>query len=162
MRIHISTAVTLCAAAIFFLPSAAGGQRGSRSRTINAEGLFTFRLPVGFKESEMGIDIFMRGYERGRARFLFVCGDSASSEYDEKKVLHAHETWTTIDGKRASIRTFIYRWTRTPVYVTELNVGDWCADQVELYMGMESPNRADVQMAQRIFRSVKFLKSGCA
>ena len=136
-------------------------QRHSRWRTINADGLFTFRLPLGFKETEMGIDIYMRAYARGRARFLFVCGDSASSEYDDKTVRQAHESSTTIDGKRASTRTFTYRWTQKRVYVTELNVGDWRADRVELYMGMESPNRADIQIAQQIFRSVKFLKSGC-
>ncbi len=70
----------------YFLATSAAAQRNNRSQTITAEGLFTFRLPVGFKESKTGVDSFMRGYQRGRARFIFVCGDSASHEYDEKNM----------------------------------------------------------------------------
>jgi hypothetical protein len=33
---------------------------------------------------------------------------------------------------------------------------------MELYMGMDSPNRTDIQIAKQIFSSVKFLKTGCA
>lgn len=159
MRFRISVVVTIFISAIF--PVAAESQRRARSQTINAESLFTFRLPVGFKQTETGVDVFMRAYARGRARFVFVCGDSGSSEYDEKLMRYAHEAGTTVDGKRGSIRIFMYRWPHKSVYVTDLNVGDWRANRVELYMSMESPNRADVQIAQKIFRSVKFLKSGC-
>ena len=165
MRIHIPNLPTISVAAIFivFVTSAAAERADhSRWKTINAEGLFTFRLPVAFKQSEMGIDTYMRGYQRGRARFIFVCGDSASDEYDEKTMRHASEASTNIDRKAATVRTFIYKWKRTPIYVTELNVGNWRDGRVELYMGMESPNRADIQTAKQIFKSVKFLKTGCA
>ena len=40
--------------------------------------------------------------------------------------------------------------------------GNWRGGNVKLYMAMDSPNRADSQIAKRIFRSVKFLKVGCA
>ncbi len=161
MRVRLSIATIFVSTALLFtMPAAA--RRSARWQTINAEGLFTFRLPAGFKQTGRGIDTFMREYGRGRARFIFVCGDSASDEYDEKTIRRVHEAPVTIDGKRASIRTFEYTWKRTPFYVTELNVGDWRAQHVELYMGLESPNRADMQLAQQIFRSVKFLKSGCS
>jgi hypothetical protein len=68
----------------------------------------------------------------------------------------------TIDGKQATVRTFLYRFERASLYITELNVGDWRTGHVELYMGMDSPTRADIQTAKQIFRSVKFLKRGCA
>ena len=104
----------------------------------------------------------MRGYQRGRARFIFVCGDSASSEYDEKSMRNLREDAIKIDGKRATARTFIYNFERASLYITELNVGNWRNGNVELYMAMDSPNRADIQTAKQIFRSVKFLKAGCA
>jgi len=104
----------------------------------------------------------MRGYQRGRARFIFVCGDSASSEYDEKSIRNLREDSATINGKHATVRTFIYKFPHASLYITELNVGNWRDRNVELYMAMDSPSRADSQIAKRIFRSVKFLKAGCA
>ena len=162
MRIRISSTVTFCVAVTFCLATAAVAERNNRWKTINAEGLFTFRLPVGFKQSETGVDSFMRGYQRGRARFIFVCGDSASSEYNEKNIRRLREDSITIDGKHATVRTFIYQFPRASLYIAELNVGNWRGGNVELYMAMDSPNRADIQTAKQIFRSVKFLKAGCA
>jgi hypothetical protein len=162
MRTHVSIVGTLCVAAILFLATSAPAQRNGQSHIINAEGLFTFQLPAGFKQNEMGIDTFMRGYRRGRAAFIFVCGGSASSEYDEKNMRDLLEESVTIDGKHASVRTFRYRFKRSSFYVAELNVGDWRKGPMELYMGMDSPNRTDIQIAKRIFSSVKFLKTGCA
>jgi hypothetical protein len=165
MRIPIPNLLTVSVATILVVfVASADAQRADHGRwkTINAEGLFTFRLPVGFKQSEMGIDTYMRGYQRGRARFIFVCGDSASDEYDEQTMRYAREIPTNVGGKTATVRTFVYKWKRAPVYVTELNVGNWRGGRVELYMGMESPNRADIQTAKQIFRSVRFLKAGCA
>jgi hypothetical protein len=161
-RIHISIGETLCVAAILFLTTSAAAQRNSPSQTINAEGLFTFQLPVGFKQSEMGIDSFMRGYQRGRARFIFICGDSASPEFNEKNMRDLREESVTIDGKHASVRTFLYRFERASRYMAELNFGDWRKGRMELYMGMDSPNPTDIQTAKQIFSSVKFLKTGCA
>jgi hypothetical protein len=162
MRSHISIAGTLCVAGILLLTTSDPAQRKGKSQTVNAEGLFTFQLPVGFKQNEMGIDSFMRGYRRGRAAFIFICGDSASSEYDEKNMHDLREESVTIDGKPASVRTFRYRFKRASFYVAELNVGDWRKGPMELYMGMDSPNRTDIQIAKQIFSSVKFLKTGCA
>jgi len=164
MRSHISKLLTISVAAILVvLATTAAAQRADRVRwkTINAEGLFTFRLPIDFKQSEMGIDSFMRGYQRGRARFIFVCGDSASAEYDENTMISASEVHTKVDGKGATVRTFLYKWKDAPVYVAELNVGNWREGNVQLYMGMESPARADIEAAKKIFRSVKFRKAGC-
>lgn len=162
MRIQISTVTTLCVVAIFLLATSAAAQRNYRWQTINAAGVFTFRFPVGFKQSETGVDSFMRGYQREHTRFIFVCGDSASFEYDEKNMRDLREDAITIDGRHATIRTFLYKFERASLYIAELNVGDWRKGQVELYMGMDSPNRADIQTAKRIFKSVEFLKSGCA
>ncbi len=157
MRIRICT-VAFCVAATMSLATSTAAPQNNRSQTINAEGLFTFRLPIGFKQTETGVDSFMRGYQRGRARFIFVCGDSASSDYDEKSISNLREDSIVIDGKPATVRTFIYKFPRASLYITELNVGNWRDGNVELYMAMDSPNRADSKIAKRIFRSVKFLK----
>ncbi len=69
---------------------------------------------------------------------------------------------TAIDGKHATVRTFLYKFERASLYITELNVGDWRNGNVQLYMSMDSPSRADIQTAKQIFRSVHFLKTGCA
>jgi len=160
MRIRICT-VAFCVAATLSLATSPAAQQNNRWQTINAEGLFTFRLPIGFKQTETGVDSFMRGYQRRRARFIFVCGDSGSSEYAGKNIRSLRENSITIDGKHATVRTFIYQFPRASLYIAELNVGNWRDGNVELYMAMDSPNRADSQTAKRIFRSVSFLKAGC-
>jgi hypothetical protein len=75
---------------------------------------------------------------------------------------HLRQDAINIDGKHATVRTFLYKFERASLYIAELNVGDWRKAQVELYMGMDSPKRTDIQTAKQIFRSVKFLKTGCA
>ena len=162
MRIQVSTVILLWIVAIFFLATPNVAQRNDRWQTINAEGLFTFRLPDGFNQSEMGIDSFMRGYKRGSARFIFVCGKSASFEFNEKNMRDLREAAISIDGKHATVRTFLYVTDSTSRYITELNVGDWRNQDVELYMGMYSPDHSNVGVARKIFKSVKFLKTGCA
>ena len=161
MRIRICM-VAFCVAATLSLATSPAARRNNRWQTINAEGLFTFRLPIGFKQTETGVDSFMRGYQRRRARFIFVCGDSASFEYDEKSIRNLREESITIDGKHATVRTFIYNFPHACPYITELNIGNWRDGKVELYMAMDSPKRADSQTAKKIFRSVSFLKAGCA
>ena len=60
------------------------------------------------------------------------------------------------------MRSFVYERKSGSVYIVELNVGNWRDNSVDLYMGMESPNRSDIDETKQIFKSVKFLKSGCA
>lgn len=161
MRSHYHS-VILCLTAVICLATNARAQSSNRSRTINAGEVFTFRLPVDFKQSETGVDSFMRGYQRGHARFIFVCGDTASFEYNEKNMRDLREETVAIDGKPATIRTFLYQFERAALYITELNVGDWRNGKAELYMSMDSPDRADSETAKQIFRSVRFLKPGCS
>ena len=161
MRILVYISLVLVAGAFLFATNVPA-QQSKGWNTINADGVFTFKLPDGFKQSEMGVDSFMRGYQRGSARFIFVCGDSASTDYHDENILNLREEATTVDGKHATIRTFVYKWERSSEYITELNVGDWRNGHVEVYMGMDSPDRSDMDTAKEIFNSVKFLKAGCA
>lgn len=128
-------------------------------KKINADDLFTFSLPGGFvKTNMMGVENYLGEYYNGQSRFLFVWHDTASYEYDERLMRDLVEVSTTIDGKPASVRTFSIIRDGVTSYLTELNVGDWHKDRVELYMSLESRNQADTHTAKQIFKSIKFPK----
>jgi hypothetical protein len=130
-------------------------------QAIDADGLFTFRLPKGFVKSDMaGVENYVGEYYKGETRFLFVWRDSASNEYDEHLIRNLSEVATTIDGERATIRTFTTTRYGSLEYIAELNVGNWHNGDVELYMSIETKNRVDISMARQIFRSVRFSKRG--
>jgi len=38
---------------------------------------------------------------------------------------HLRKDAINIDGKHATVRTFLYKFERASLYITELNVGDW-------------------------------------
>ena len=129
---------------------------------INADGLFTFRLPQGFTKTDMtGVENFLGEYYKGKTRFLFVSGDTGSNAYDvrhEPEMEQYQETETCIAGKRANVRTYSQIRDGARIYRAELNVGDWERAQVELYMEMESNNPADLEMGKQIFSSITFSK----
>src|SRR5215471_9510045 len=103
MRSHIFKVVSLCVT-LTVIAAAVAAQQVKGWQTINA-GVFTFRLPAGFKPSEQGVDSFMRGYQRDHSRFIFICGDSASGDYHDENISNLREEPTTVDGKPATIRT---------------------------------------------------------
>jgi hypothetical protein len=129
-------------------------------QTIDADGLFTFRLPEGFTKTDLtGIEYYLGEYYRGKTRFLFISGDTDSNSYDvrrEPEMENNQETETTIDGKRANIRTFSEVEDGLRSYRAELNVGDWEKAKVELFMELESNDVRDLEVAKQIFQSVKF------
>ena len=131
-------------------------------QNINADGWFTFSLPQGFiKTDMMGVEHYLGEYYKGKTRFLFVWGDTASNAYDvrrEPEMEKYEEEETSIGGKRANIRTFALVRNGARMYRAELNMGNWEKAKVELYMELESSNAADLETAKQIFRSIKFSK----
>src|SRR4051794_38406861 len=98
----IATILFACSIAVHSQPVASAAWQ-----IIDADGFFTFRLPKGFVKTDMmGVENYLGEYYRGQTRFLFVWHDTASYDYDEHLIRHLVEVSTTIDGKRASIRTF--------------------------------------------------------
>ncbi len=155
------------AAAIFVLVAlsnaAAKSATGSDWHAIDADGLFTFQLPRAFvKTNMMGMENYLGEYYQGQTRFLFVCQDTASYEYDEHLMRGLREIPTNIDGMRSTIRTFSITRDGVLIYVAELNVGNWREGEVRLYMGLESRKREDTAVARRIFSSIRFTKRGRA
>lgn len=157
-----ATLLLLCT--IFGLASVSLCRSASPStewQKIDADGLFTFRLPRGFTKTNMaGVEHYLGEYYKGKTRFLFVWGDTASNAYDvrrEPEMEDYQETETRIQAKRANIRTYSQmREGEGRVYRAELNVGDWENARVELYMELESKDPAELQMAKEIFDSIEF------
>ncbi len=147
---------------IFFLSSISICQTAQTSnwQRIDADGLFTFRLPQGFTKTDMtGVEHYLGEYYKGETRFLFICGDTNSYAYDVRRqpeMEDYRETETRIDGKQANIRTYSQFENGQRVYRVELNIGDWANADVELYMEVESKNLADIDMAKRVFNSIDF------
>jgi hypothetical protein len=126
-------------------------------RTIDADSFFTFRLPADFvKTNMMGVENYLGEYYQGETRFLFIWRDTASFEYDSHSMSDVSEVDVAIDGKRGSIRTFSITRNNQLVYIAELNIGNRRDGDVQLYMGLETKNRAGFATANEIFRSVKF------
>src|SRR6266850_1591255 len=127
---------------------------------IEADGLFTFYLPQGFKKTDMmGVENYLGEYLKGETRFLFVHGDTGSHAYDvrrTKEMNNYDEVETTVDGKKANIRTFYLIERRNRTYVAECNIGDWANANVELFMEVTGRSPAVLAMAKQIFRSVDF------
>jgi hypothetical protein len=129
---------------------------------IDADGRFSFWLPAGFTKTDMtGVERYLGEYYQGTTRFFFLWGDTASNAYSDRRqpeMQDYEETETTIDGKRANIRSFSEVKNGKRFYRVELNVGDWKNAQVNLYMDLESSDPCDIAMAKQIFNSVKFGK----
>ncbi|HEX7999555.1 MAG TPA: hypothetical protein VF528_14305 [Pyrinomonadaceae bacterium] len=134
----------------------------SEWQKIDADGLFTFRLPQGFNKTNMaGVENYLGEYYRGETRFLFIWDATASYAYDVRRqpeMEDYQETETVIGGKRANIRTYSEVRDGERIYRAELNVGNWEKADVELYMEVESKDASDLEMAKQIFNSIKFSK----
>src|SRR5215831_15868957 len=117
MRTHISKVVSLCFTSTMLVAGSVAAQQTNDCQTVDADGVFTFRLPAGFKPSEQGVESFMLGYQRGSARFISICGGSASNDYHNENISNLREEATTVDGRHATIRTFIYKWERSSEYI---------------------------------------------
>jgi hypothetical protein len=150
--------------AILCFPSVSVCQVAGASewQRIDADGLFTFRLPQGFTKTDMaGVENYLGEYYKGKTRFLFIWDDTASYAYDERRqpeMEEYQETETSIDGRRANIRTYFQIREGERIYRAELNIGNWEKADVQLYMEVESKDSADLEVAKQIFNSINFSK----
>jgi hypothetical protein len=126
------------------------------------EKKFSFLLPKGFTKTDMtGVENYLGEYYKGKTRFLFVEGDTASNAYNvrrEPEMKDYRETETVIKGRKTNIRTYALITNGKRRYRAELNVGNWEKAQIELYMELEGENSDDLKIAKQIFNSVVFSK----
>jgi hypothetical protein len=129
-------------------------------QTIDADGLFSFRLPQGFSKTEMAVaGNYLGEYYKGETRLFFIWGDTTSPAYDERRrpeMRDYEEQNTRLKGKRANIRTYWISSEGRRVYHAELNVGNWERGQVTLFMGLEGGDPKTLETARQIFWSVDF------
>ena len=156
MQHLLVSVIILCFASVSICQTA----QTSDWQKIDADGLFTFRLPQGFTKTTMtGVENYLGEYYKGELRFLFIHGDTASYAHDVRRqpeMEDYQESVAQIDGKQANIRTYSQIQDGKRIYRAELNIGDWAHAKVELYMGIESENPADLETAKQIFYSVDF------
>lgn len=140
------------AVALFLVLGAAGWQ------TIDFQGLFTFRLPGGFRQlEERKPDDPRAEYHRGQTKLIVVWARTESGAYDKRRQEWMHdyrETTTRIRGLRANIRSYSQSNDLKRVYRAELNVGNWDKGEVQLYMRLETDDPAMLAVAEQIFTSI--------
>jgi hypothetical protein len=127
-------------------------------KPIDAGGLFTFRLPPGFVERDAQVSDKTTGdYHKGTTRLIWKWRPDSSLKYAERRKTWMNdyeETTTRIRGARANIRTYWQVEDGKRIYHAELNLGNWEKGELQLYMGIRSPDPSSASIANEIFRSI--------
>jgi hypothetical protein len=127
-------------------------------QVIDAEGLFTFRLPPGFiKRNFKQAEGRSTEYYRGSTNLVFIWGHSESLPFKERRqnwMNDYEESTTRIRGKRANIRSYWEDVKGRRVYRAELNVGNWENGEIELYMRIDGIDLTVLDLAKAVFTSV--------
>jgi hypothetical protein len=127
-------------------------------QVIDAEGLFTFRLPSGFVRRNLKQAVGSSAeYYKGSTRLLYIWGHSESLPYKERRqkwMNDYEESITRIRGRRGNIRTYWQTVKGKRIYRAELNVGNWQNGEIELYMRIDGTDPTVLELAKAVFASV--------
>ncbi|HEX7335089.1 MAG TPA: hypothetical protein VF290_26540 [Pyrinomonadaceae bacterium] len=130
-------------------------------KQIDADGKFSFHLPLNMRETGViGIENYHKEYTNGKLHVSF--------DYDPMEVIsypvrpgalgkNQKEISLEIDGKKAYM--FVYETTdmrKRPLYVADLYIGDVPNGDVKLRMLIETWRPANLELAETIFRSIRF------
>lgn len=137
-------------------------------RQVDAEGQLTFYLPTDMEQANVhGIENLYQQYSNGRLKLSFVYEPDAVLAYEERESEFGRdfeEIKTKIDGLPATL--FLYRRDshegRPLSHNADVYVGDLPKAQVKLWMWASSTSLEDLEIARRIFDSVKFTKDKAA
>jgi hypothetical protein len=129
---------------------------------IAVEGKFSFRLPPDMKQTNVsGVESLMREYKSDKMRVYFVYQPYSYLSHDSRMLegkKDYREVTFKIDGKPATLFSYSIAEDSPLRFMTELYVGDWAHDQVELIMVAEPKNVAELETAKMILKSVRFNK----
>lgn len=128
-------------------------------QTVDFNGLFTFRLPDGFKRRATAEDGVRGEYQKDQTKLIVVWGRTLSPAYNNRRqdwMRDYHESTTRLRGLRANVRTYSQTVDSKRVYRAELNVGNWDKGEVQLYMRMETDDPAMLAIGEEIFKSIEF------
>ena len=128
----------------------------------NAEGFFTFYLPPSAWDTKLfGIDEFYKEYRIGRMRFTCVHEPMSVTSYERRERKFGkgfEESVIGVGGKKAYPFNYVQNQRGRKRYHTDLYVGDFPNGEVELWMRADSWRPKDLEVARRIFRTIKFLQ----
>lgn len=128
---------------------------------VNAKGLFTFYLPQSAWVTGTALDEFYKEYRIGKLRFMFVHDPMGRLSYDRREQVFGkgfREQIVEIDGRKAYLFDYVTPLRGRKRYYTDLYIGDLPNGEVKLHMQADSWRQADLEIAKRIFRTVKFLQ----
>jgi hypothetical protein len=129
---------------------------------ITIEGKFSFRLPPEMKQTNVsGVESLMREYKSDKMRVYFVHEPYSYLSHDSRMLegkKDYREVVFKIDGKPATLFSYSIAEDSPLRFMTELYVGDWAHDEVELIMVAETQNAANLDTAKMILKSVCFAK----
>ena len=130
-------------------------------KKVNAEGMFTFHMPPNAWLAFQGLDEYSREWRIGKMAFMFVFEPMGVSRYDIREKIFGsgyQESTVEIDGRRGYLINYFQIIRGRKWYSTALFVGDWPNNDVKLQMRADSTRLRDLEVAKKIFRTVKFLK----
>src|SRR4029453_13600541 len=132
----------------------------SEWQQIDAEGLFTFRLPRGFAKRDVAAsETPVAEYYQGATKLVFRWRPTAPVSFRERRqkgMNDYEESISKIRGRQANIRTYWQMTNEARMYHAELNVGNWERGELELYMGVESTDQSALRLASQIFKTITF------
>ena len=133
-------------------------QSGMSEQAVDVEGLFSFRLPPGwFKRSSFNVAEVCGEWAKDGTKLVYRWRQTESGSYSERRqswMNDYEETTTRLGGRRANIRSFSRVKKGMPMYIAELNVGNWEKGEVQLYMRVEGTDPKTLVLAKEIFKSV--------
>ena len=147
---------------IIFAPAvpAVRQQKEMKEHTVDVEDLFSFRLPPGWtKRSSFNVAEVRGEWAKGGTKLVYVWGKTESGDYGVRRQAWMNgyeETTTRIGGRPANIRTFSRMKDGMRMCYAEMNVGNWEKGEVQLYMRIEGSEPKTLDLAQEIFKSVRF------
>jgi len=143
---------------LFILALPPAGMCQQSAQTVDAEGLFSFRLPAGWtRRSSFNVAGVRGEWAKDGTKLVYVWGQSESGPYRERRQswMNDYEEMTTrLGGRMANIRSFSSVKEGMRVYQAELNVGNWEKGEVQLYMRVEGSDPKTLDAAREIFKSV--------
>src|SRR4051794_11315874 len=92
------------------VPAVMSRQSGMNEKTVDVEGLFSFRLPPGWsKRSSFNVAEVRGEWANGGTKLVYVWGHTEAGLYTERRQSWMNdydETTTRLGGRRADIRSF--------------------------------------------------------
>ena len=131
-------------------------------KKIDANGLFTFYLPENARDTGFsGTEDYYKDYRIGKLAVRFVHEPMSVLAYESREDAFGkgfQESVVEISGEKAFMFSYSQIVKGHKRYYTEIHVGDLPAGRVKLWMQADSARLADLEIAKKIFGTIKFLQ----